>query len=151
MERFRGDSEHTIDSKGRIIVPSRFRQVLDAMKSKVLVISRLDGGLVAYPYEKWTQIEDKILALAEKSDRMRRFRRFFIGAATECPIGSQDRVLIPPKLRSYAGFEKDIVLVGVLDHFEIWDSDRLESENMLLEKEDRENEEVRNEVAKIGL
>ena len=151
MERFRGDSEHTIDSKGRIIIPSRFRQVLDAIKSEVLVISRLDGGLVAYPYEKWTQIEDKILALAEKSDRMRRFRRFFIGAAIECRIGSQNRVLISPKLRTYAGLEKDIVLVGVLDHFEIWDSDRLESENMLLGKEDKENEEVRNEVAKIGI
>jgi MraZ protein len=74
---------------------------------------------------------------------MRRFRRVFIGGAYECTCDKQERILIPPMLREYAGFEKDIVLVGVLDHFEIWSRDTWEAENQALET-DLKKEEVRN-------
>ncbi len=151
MIRFRGQSAHTIDPKGRIIIPVRFRQMLEKQDNAGLMVSRMDKALVAYPYDKWDEIEDRILAQAEKSDAMRRFRRFFIGGATECPWDKQGRILIPPELRSYAALEKDIVLVGVTDHFEIWNRAKRDAEDALLEEEDMKKEEVRNEIAKLGL
>ena len=147
---FRGTSFHTIDSKGRVIVPSRFRDIIRNGESDGVVISRMDGTLYAYPFEEWRKIENKILSLAEKSDSMRRFRRIFIGAAFECSCDKQDRILVPPALRLYAELEKDIVLVGALDHFEIWS---LEKWNKELEEMENDNkkEDVRNEIAKLGI
>jgi MraZ protein len=147
---FRGSSFHTIDSKGRIIIPARFRDVIKADGSYGVMLSRMDGALIAYTYDEWRKIENRILSLAEKSESMRRFRRVFIGGSFECPCDKQDRILIPQNLREYAVFEKDIVLVGVLDHFEIWSRDSWNRENMDLEK-DMKKEDVRNEIAKLGL
>jgi MraZ protein len=147
---FRGSSFHTIDVKGGIIVPARFRDVIRAGGGETLVVSQMDGCLVAYPLEEWRKIESRIMSLAEKSDSMRRFRRVFIGGAFECACDRQERVLIPPSLRLYAGIEKDIVLVGVLDHFEIWSRDHWEDEHRRMES-DMQQEEVRNEIARLGL
>jgi MraZ protein len=147
---FRGSSFHTIDSKGRIIIPARFRDVIKADGSYGVMLSRMDGALIAYTYDEWRKIENRILTLAEKSESMRRFRRVFIGGSFECPCDKQDRILIPQNLREYAEFEKDIVLVGVLDHFEVWSRDSWNRENMDLEK-DMKKEDVRNEIAKLGL
>jgi MraZ protein len=147
---FRGSSFHTIDSKGRIIIPARFRDVIKLNGAYGVMLSRMDGGLMAYAYDEWRKIETRILSLAEKSDSMRRFRRVFIGGSFECACDKQDRILIPPNLREYAGFDRDIVMVGVLDHFEIWSRENWEKENMYLEK-DMKKEDVRNEIAKLGL
>jgi MraZ protein len=147
---FRGSSFHTIDEKGRIIIPARFRDVLKAGGGDGVMVSRLDKSLFAYTFEEWSKIENKILALAEKSGNMRRFRRVFIGGAFECICDKQGRILVPPSLRQYSELEKEIVLVGVLDHFEIWSRKNWENENLTIE-EDLENEEVRNEISKLGL
>jgi len=147
---FRGSSSHTIDSKGRIIVPARFREIIKADDNNGVMISKMDSGLVAYTHAEWRKIETRILSLAEKSDNMRRFRRVFIGGAFECPCDKQGRILIPPMLRQYAEFSREIVLVGVLDHFEIWSREKWEKENLHMEK-DMKKEEVRNEIAKLGL
>jgi len=147
---FRGSSFHTIDEKGRIIIPARFRDVLKAGGGDGVMVSRLDKSLFAYTFEEWSKIENKILSLAEKSGNIRRFRRVFIGGAFECICDKQGRILIPPSLRKYSELEKEIVLVGVLDHFEIWSRKNWENENLTIE-EDLENEEVRNEISKLGL
>ena len=147
---FRGSSFHTIDSKGRIIIPARFRDVIKTQESNGVMVSRMDGGLVAYTYDEWRNIETRILSLAEKSENMRRFRRVFIGGAFECACDKQDRILIPQNLRQYAELDKEIVLVGVLDHFEIWSRKSWDRENIHLEK-DMKKEDVRNEIAKLGL
>jgi MraZ protein len=147
---FRGSSFHTIDSKGRIIIPARFRDVIKAQGSNGVMVSRMDGALVAYSYDEWRKIETRILSLAEKSENMRRFRRVFIGGAFECSCDKQDRILIPQNLRQYAEIDKEIVLVGVLDHFEIWSRKSWDRENIHLEK-DMKKEGVRNEIAKLGL
>ncbi len=147
---FRGTSSHTIDSKGRVIIPSRFRDIIRNGESDGVVISRMDGTLYAYTFEEWKKIENKILSLAEKSESMRRFRRIFIGGAFECFCDKQDRVLVPPALRQYAKLEKDIVLVGALDHFEIWSVESWNAEIDQLEK-DSKKEDVRNEIAKLGI
>ncbi|MEE8431459.1 MAG: division/cell wall cluster transcriptional repressor MraZ [Candidatus Desulfatibia sp.] len=147
---FRGSSSHTIDSKGRIIVPARFREIIKADDNNGVMISRMDSGLVGYTHTEWRKIETRILSLAEKSDNMRRFRRVFIGGAFECPCDKQGRILIPPMLRQYADLSREIILVGVLDHFEIWSREKWEKENLHMEK-DMKKEEVRNEIAKLGL
>jgi len=146
---FRGSSFHTLDAKGRIIVPARFRDIIRANGDGVMV-SRMDSCLLAYTFPEWRQIESRILALSEKSETMRRFRRVFIGGAFECACDKQERILIPPSLRQYAALDKEIVLVGVLDHFEIWSRDNWDRENTHME-EDMSKEVVRNEVAKLGL
>ena len=147
---FRGSSFHTLDAKGRIIIPARFRDEIRSGGGEGIMISGMDGCLVAYTYDGWRNIESKILSLAERSASMRRFRRVFIGGAFDCSADQQERVLIPPTLRQYAELEKEIVLVGVLDHFEVWARERWENEHLNLEK-DMKEEEVRNEIARLGL
>ena len=147
---FRGSSFHTIDAKGRVIIPTRFRDVIRADGADGLMISRMDSCLVGFTFNEWRNIESKILAMAEKNDNMRRFRRVFIGGSFECSCDKQDRILVPPSLRQYAELEKEIVLVGVLDHFEIWSRDNFDKETMVLEK-DMKKEEVRNEIARLGI
>ncbi len=145
---FRGTSFHTIDAKGRIIIPARFRNTITAGGGEGVMISGMDSGLFAYTFDEWGRIEARVLA--EKSDSMRRFRRVFIGGAFECAIDKQVRVLVPPTLRQYAELDKEIVIVGVLDHFEIWSKERWEYEQGLMEQ-DMKKEDVRNEIAKLGL
>ena len=147
---FRGSSFHTIDVKGRLIIPARFRDVIRADGGERVMLSRMDGCVVVYVLEEWRRIETRILQLAQKNDNMRRFRRVFIGGAFDCTCDKQERILIPPLLREYAGLQKDVVLVGVLDHFEIWSREKWEQENQNLEK-DLKQEEVRNEIASLGL
>jgi MraZ protein len=147
---FRGSSFHTIDIKGRIIIPKRFRDFISDRDGHRLMVSRMDKSLVVYDLREWEKIESKILSLAEKNDNMRRFRRVFIGGAFECIWDKQDRILVPPTLRGYAGLDKEIVLVGVLDHFEIWSRENWDKENATMEK-DMKKEEVRNEIAKLGI
>ena len=123
MTRFRGSSNHTIDAKGRLIIPARFKELIGNGGRPGVMVSKMDKCLVAYPFEMWEKIEERILELAERSDALRRFRRVFLGGAFECFCDKQDRILIPPSLRDYAVSTKEIILVGVLDHFEIWARD----------------------------
>ncbi|NNF99530.1 MAG: division/cell wall cluster transcriptional repressor MraZ [Desulfobacteraceae bacterium] len=147
---FRGSSFHNIDPKGRIIIPTRFRDVIKASGSDDIMITRMDGCLFTYTVDVWNEIEKKILSLAEKSDHIRRFRRVFIGGAFDCRCDKQGRFLIPPSLRQYSEIDREVVLAGVLDHFEIWSREKWEKENALVE-EDMQKEEVRNQIAKLGL
>jgi len=124
--------------------------MIRAGSSDRLMLSRMDKCLVAYTMDEWAKIENKILTMAEKSENMRRFRRIFIGGASECPCDKQERILVPQNLREYAGFDKEIVLVGVLDHFEIWSRENWDKENLHME-EDMKREGVRNEISKLGL
>lgn len=147
---FRGSSSHTIDAKGRIIIPTRFRDVIKASGESALMLSRMDGCLFAYTLDEWRAIEGRILSMSEQSESMRRFRRVFIGGAFECAMDKQGRVLVPPSLRRYADLEKEIVLVGVLNRFEIWSEDRWDAENQKME-DDLKGEGTRNDVAQLGL
>ena len=147
---FRGSSFHNLDPKGRLIIPARFRDVLKQSSVEGLVVSKMDGALFCYTFEEWHKIEERILNLAEKSENMRRFRRVFVGGAFECLLDKQGRILIPPSLRQYSGLNKEVVLVGVLDHFEIWASDSWHQEDDKFQN-DLKNEDMRNEVAALGL
>lgn len=147
---FRGSYPHTLDDKGRIFIPTRFRDIIRGGGSDALMITRMDRCLFAYTLDGWSQIENRILAQAENSEYMRRIRRVFVGGAHECQFDKQGRVLIPPALRAYAELDKEIVLVGVLNHFEIWSKENWDKENEAMEM-DMQKVEVRNEIAKLGL
>ena len=147
---FRESSFHTIDPKGRVIIPTRFRDVIKADGADSIMVSRRDGCVVAYTMEKWRKLETKISSLSKSSAFMRRFRRIFIGSAAKCTCDKQDRILIPPPLRKYAGLDKDIVLVGALDCFEIWSRANWDNEALSLD-EDMQNEEVRKEIDELGI
>jgi MraZ protein len=147
---FRGNSFHTLDEKGRIIIPSRFRDIIRAGGGDALMVTRMDKSLLAYSLQGWSKIEERLLSLADISEHMRRIRRYLVGGAFECGCDKQGRVLIPPTLRSYANLDKEIVLVGLLDHFEIWSRDNWDNANEQMET-DLQKGIVHAEIAKLGL
>jgi MraZ protein len=147
---FRGSSYHTIDKKGRIIIPTRFRDAITKTSQDLIMITRMDSCLFAYGMDEWTEIENKILHLPQKSDFMRRFQRVFIGSCQECKCDAQGRVLIPPALKQYARLEKEIVLVGVINRFEIWSKERWDHENEQIDT-DLSDAQMRQEIAQLGL
>ncbi|NVM23256.1 MAG: division/cell wall cluster transcriptional repressor MraZ [Desulfobacterales bacterium] len=147
---FRGSSFHNLDPKGRLIIPARFRDALKQSSVDGIMVSKMDRALFCYSFEQWHKLEERIANLAVKSDNMRRFRRIFIGGAFECQLDKQGRILIPPSLRQYAGLGKEVVLVGVLEHFEIWSRESWIEEDSKFQ-DDLKNEDMRNEVATLGL
>ncbi|WP_319574630.1 division/cell wall cluster transcriptional repressor MraZ [uncultured Desulfobacter sp.] len=145
---FRSSSCHTIDDKGRLIIPARFRNVLKTEDDYGIMVSIKDGCIFAFTFSEWKAIEDRLKTV--KTASMQRFKRFFLGNACPLTCDKQDRVLIPQNLRSYAGINKEVVLVGVLDRFEIWAKDKWEQEQKIMEQEIKQ-EDVRVEIASIGL
>ncbi|AOF49405.1 division/cell wall cluster transcriptional repressor MraZ [Tetragenococcus halophilus] len=116
-----GEFEHSIDTKGRLIVPSKLREQLG---EKFVVTRGLDGCLFGYPQTEWEKLEEKLdqMPLAKKDARS--FVRFFYSAATECEIDKQGRINIPNTLRKHASLEKNCVIIGVSTRIEIWDKKR---------------------------
>ncbi|MGF7185074.1 MraZ protein [Desulfitispora alkaliphila] len=112
-----GEYQHSIDSKGRIIVPAKFR---DGLGEKFVVTKGLDNCLFVYPMEEWKNLEQKLKSLPFTKADARAFVRFFFSGAIECEIDKQGRILISSNLRSYAKLEKDAVLLGVSNRVEIW-------------------------------
>ena len=115
----------TLDGKGRITVPARWREMLDAVGQCQLVVAKNpDGCLALYPLPVWEQFESSVLSLSTEDEA---WRRFFVGSATEVEIDSASRVLIPPELRSWAGLEREVKFMGVGPNFELWDMARYEA------------------------
>jgi len=121
---FKGRYIHTLDAKGRLSVPSRFREVLARHREETLILTNFDNCLAGFPSDEWELLEEKIRALPMLQKDVRAFTRVFFSGAQECPVDRQGRILIPPTLREDAGLEKDIMLLGVANRIEIWSKDR---------------------------
>ena len=114
---FIGEYYHAIDTKNRMIVPSKFR---DDFNGKFVITKGLDGCLYGYPIEEWKTLSDKLKTLPLTNKNARAFVRFLFSGAHEIEIDKQGRALIPQNLIEYAHIEKDIVSIGVLTRIEIW-------------------------------
>ena len=118
---FMGEYNHTIDAKGRLIIPARFRELLG---EEFILTKGLDGCLSIYPMDAWEAFETKLRALPLTNKNARTFTRFFVAGATNCELDKQGRILVSQTLREFAGLEKEVVLTGNLDRIEIWSKEK---------------------------
>lgn len=123
---FMGEYSHTVDAKGRLIVPSKFREQLG---EEFVVTKGLDGCLFVYDNTGWKALEEKLQALPLANTNARKFSRFFLAGASTCEVDKQGRILLPGVLREFAGIGKDAVLVGVGSRIEIWSKMKWEESN----------------------
>jgi len=127
---FLGEHQHSLDSKGRIIVPSKFREELGA---RFIATKGLDNCLFLYPMDEWRTIEEKLRSLPFTRADVRSFARFFFSGASELEIDKQGRILLPQNLRDYASIDKDLIVIGVGSRVEIWASDKWAQYNQVAE------------------
>lgn len=114
---FIGEYHHTLDTKGRLIIPVKFRSSL----GDICIATRgLDHCLFLFPFSEWCSLEQKLGNLPLTKAEARAFSRFFFSGATECEFDAQGRILIPPSLRDYASISREVVIIGVSSRIEIW-------------------------------
>ena len=121
---FFGEYEHSIDAKGRVIIPAKLR---DALGEQFIITKGLDECLFVYPMDQWEAFQEKLQALPLNQPSARAFVRFFFSGATEAELGKQGRVMLPANLREYGSLEKDIVITGAGNRLEIWDKEKWET------------------------
>lgn len=134
---FMGEYQHSVDAKGRLIIPSKFREGLG---SSFVITRGLDNCIFGYPMDEWRKLEEKLKQLPMTKKDARAFARFFFSGATEVELDKQGRINIPANLASYAKIEKECVVLGVSSKIEIWAKD-------LWEDYFNEAEESFNEIA----
>ena len=123
---FIGEYEHTLDTKGRIIIPSKFREKLG---DEFVMTKGLDNCLFVYPKSEWDVFEEKLKTLPLTNRDARAFIRFFFAGASEGCLDKQGRVTIPSNLRKHSKLDKDAIIIGVSTRIEIWSRDEWESYN----------------------
>ncbi|MDO5557607.1 MAG: division/cell wall cluster transcriptional repressor MraZ [Clostridia bacterium] len=121
-----GEYEHSLDVKGRLIMPSRLREDIG---EKFILTKGLDGCLFGFAYKEWEIFEEKLKALPLTNKNARDFTRFFLSGAIECDVDKQGRFLITNNLREYANLGKEVVIVGIGTRIEIWDKEKWEKYN----------------------
>ncbi|MDE6516299.1 MAG: division/cell wall cluster transcriptional repressor MraZ [Acetatifactor sp.] len=121
---FMSEYNHTVDTKGRLIVPSKFREQLG---DEFVVTKGMDGCLFVYANDDWSAFEQKLTSLPLNNKEARKFARFFLAGAAQVEVDKQGRILLPANLRQFAGLEKDVVLVGVGSRIEIWSRENWEN------------------------
>ena len=114
---FIGEYSHSLDAKGRLIVPAKFREGLG---EHFIVTKGIDRCLYIYPRSEWEVFEEKLRQLPLANADARRFTRFFLSGAVECDVDNQGRIIIPQSLRNYAGLIKEVVSAGVGSRIEVW-------------------------------
>jgi len=146
--RFRKNSHRTLDSKGRLMLPPEYRDIVCAASSSgSFVLTGYDECIVAFTMPEWEAFEEKIYQLKNSDLALRTFRRLVLGRAEELELDPQGRVRISQALARYAGLSKDVVLVGQGDRFEIWDAQRYEN----LKLDDAALDRVMKELAQSGI
>lgn len=139
---FMGEYNHTIDAKGRLIVPARFREELG---EAFVITNGNDGCLNIYTEEAWETFSGKLLLLPSGRNK-REIIRKFVSQANTVEVDKQGRILIPPALREHAGLDKDVVLAGAIDKVEVWDKGRWETATSIDDIDD-----IMERAAELGL
>ena len=139
-----GEYSHTIDNKGRMIVPAKFRTELG---ESFIVTNGFDGCLYGYSLEEWKSIEEKVKTLPLITGKdARNFTRFFFSSAILCELDSQGRILITQNLREYAMLLKDIVVIGVSTRIEIWSKEKWEAYN-----DEQDSDDIAEKMSMLGI
>ena len=123
---FLGRFEHTIDEKGRLNIPARFRDLFIERSSGKLILTCFDSCIEAYPLDEWRHLEEKLKSLSLFQKDVRTFSRLVYSSAAECALDSQGRILIPSQLREMAQLGRDVTLAGAFNRMEIWSRERWE-------------------------
>jgi MraZ protein len=142
---FMGEYQHSLDSKGRLIIPAKFREELG---ENAVMTRGLDNCLFLFPQSEWMVLEEKLKTLPLTKATARQFVRFLFSGATECDLDKQGRITIPQNLRDYAKVDKDVVVIGVSNRIEIWSRDRWEQ--YMQEAEDA-YEEIAENIVELGI
>lgn len=140
---YMGEYNHTIDAKGRLIIPSKFRE---ALGDEFVVTKGLDGCLFVFDLTEWSAFEEKLKSLPITNKDARQFVRFFLAGAASVEVDKQGRILVPNVLREFAGLSKDTTLIGVGSRIEIWDKARYEGTSTY-----EDMEEIAEHMAELGL
>ncbi len=128
---FTGEYQHTIDGKGRLIMPAKFREVLG---DSFVINKGLDGCLFVYPMKEWKILEDKLKQLPFTNKDARAFARFFFSGAVDCEADKQGRILLSSNLREYAEICKEVIIIGVGTRIEIWSREKWNGYSLETEK-----------------
>jgi MraZ protein len=131
---FTGSYFHTMDNKGRVSIPARYREILKGGKDHQIILTNFGGYVLAFPQSEWNKIEAKFAEQPLFRKDVRAFQRFLISGVEECPLDRQGRILVPPNLRDYARLSREVCLVGAIRCFEIWDRNTFESHRQELEE-----------------
>ena len=128
---FRGRFEHSMDTKGRLSVPSGFRMELQRRSEKAPVLTNLGDHLALYPADVWEQKERELLEFSEMQPDVQDFQRYVVADANDAPLDAQGRILVPALLRNEAELGSKVLLAGVLQKIEIWNPERFEEKKRL--------------------
>ncbi len=121
---FRGQFSHTVDAKGRVALPSRFRE--GSGPGLVVTPALFDPCLHVFPLASWEELEEKVAALPSLDPHVVRFRRLYISAAAECEVDKAGRLLVPSGLRTHARLDREVLCAGMGRHFELWSREEWE-------------------------
>lgn len=139
-----GEYRHNLDSKGRLIMPSKFREDIG---DDFIITKGLDSCLFIYPKLEWGIIEDKLKKLPLTNKEARSFIRFFFSGASECSLDKQGRMLIPQNLREYSRLEKESVIIGVSNRIELWSKDQWD----LYNEEELNYDSISEKMEELGI
>ena len=117
---FRSRYDHSLDDKGRLSIPAKYRELLQQRGQTVLFLAELDGCVQAFPMDEWRRIEEKLVAKGTMERNVQTLLRLVSSSGVEAPLDAQGRILIPPAMRGSAELNRGVMLVGMLSRFEIW-------------------------------
>lgn len=140
-----GEYEHSLDAKGRLIMPAKIREDIG---EKFIITKGLDGCLFGFSQNEWTNFEEKLKTLPLTNKNARDFVRFFLSGAIECEIDKQGRFLIASNLRGYGALEKEAVIIGVGTRIEIWNKDKWKTYNS---EENISADEIAENMTMLGI
>lgn len=150
---FRGVNSLSLDAKGRMAMPSKYRERLLAQCNgqMIVTVDRSDACLLLYPIPEWEDIERKLVRLGNLNPQARRLQRLLIGHATEVELDTNGRILLPPPLREFAQLDKRIALTGQGNKFEIWDEQTWSEQRDTWIASDDQNAELSAELESLSL